>query len=122
MTARFPWAVSVIAATNTAYAANQEIRGPMCETIVPNLGGILGVDGETACRVRCPNHAVAPTKRTAVVPQAPVHGIDVGAIDYCESATMASALIFSDATVVETHQLPPFGARSLKTYSNFILK
>jgi hypothetical protein len=66
----------------------------MCETIVPNLGEILDVDGEIARRVRCPNHPMAPTKRTAVVPKAPVHGIDVGAIDYSESATMASALIF----------------------------
>src|SRR5580658_4609268 len=79
---------------HTAFTANQEIRGPMCETIVPNLGGILDVDGEIARRVRCPNHAMAPTKRTAVVPQAPVHGIGVGAIDDSESATMASALIF----------------------------
>jgi len=45
-------------------------------------------------RVRCPNHAMAPTKRTAVVPQAPVHGIDLGAIDDSKSATMTSALIF----------------------------
>src|SRR5208282_1117207 len=44
-------------------------------------------------------HAMAPTKRTAVVPQAPVHGIDVGAVDYSESATMASALIFLHLTL-----------------------
>ena len=66
----------------------------MCETVVPHLGGILDVDGEIARRVRCPNHPMPPTKRTAVVPQAPLHGIDVGAIDYSERATMASALIF----------------------------
>ena len=66
----------------------------MCETIVPNLGEILDVDGEIARRVRCPNHPMPPTKRTAVVTQAPVHGIDVGTIDYSERATMASALIF----------------------------
>ena len=77
---------------HTAFTANQEIRGPMCETIVPNLGGILDIDGEIARRVRRPNHPMAPTKRTAVVPQAPVHGIDVSAIDDSESATMASAL------------------------------
>jgi hypothetical protein len=78
----------------TAFTANQEIRGPMCETVVPGLGGILDLDGETARRVRCANDAMAPTKRAAVVPQAPVHGISVGAIDDPESATMASALIF----------------------------
>src|ERR1700722_3009114 len=79
---------------HTAFTANQEIRGPMRETIVPNLRGIPNVDGEIARRVRCPNPAMAPTKRTAVVPQAPVHGNDVGAIDDSESATMTSALIF----------------------------
>jgi hypothetical protein len=79
---------------HTTFGANHEIRGPMRETIVPNPGGILDVDGETTRRVRCANHAMAPAKRTAVVPQAPVHGIDVGAIDDSETATMASALIF----------------------------
>jgi hypothetical protein len=80
---------------HTAFNANQEIRGPMCETIVLNLGGIVDGDGEIARRVRCANHAMAPTKRTAIVPQAPVHGINVGAIDDSESATMASAVKFA---------------------------
>jgi hypothetical protein len=66
----------------------------MCATIVSNLGGLLDVDGEIARRVRCTHHAMAPTKRTAVVPQALVHPIDIGAIDDSESAAMTSALIF----------------------------
>ena len=52
------------------------------------------MDGEIARRIRCANHAVAPTKRTPVVPQPPVAGFNVGAINDPESATMASALIF----------------------------
>jgi hypothetical protein len=79
---------------HTAFTANQEIRGPMRKTIVPNLGGIPDVDCKFARRVRCAHHAMAPTKRTAVVPQLPVHRIDVGAIDDSESAAMTSALIF----------------------------
>src|ERR1700722_9199671 len=71
MTARFPWKVSVIAATNTPHSP--QIR---------------------KSAVRCAHHTMAPTKRTAVVPQAPVHGINVGAIGDSESATMTSALIF----------------------------
>src|SRR5579863_7641993 len=70
----------------------------MCETIVPNLGGILDVDGQISRRIRCSNHAMAPTKRTAVVPQAPGPGIDICAIDDSESATMASAPIFPHLT------------------------
>src|SRR5580698_3477957 len=79
---------------HTAFTANQEIRGPMCKTIVPYLGGILDVNGKVARRVGCANHAMAPTERTAVVPQAPVRRIDVGTIDDSESAAMTSALIF----------------------------
>src|SRR5205807_10362621 len=79
---------------HAAFTTNQEIRGPMCEPIVPNLGGILDVDGKFARRVRCAHHAMAPTKRTAVVPQAPAHRIDIRAIDDSESATMTFAVIF----------------------------
>ena len=78
---------------DTAFTANQEIRGPMRKTIVPNLGWVLDFDGKIARRVRCTNHAMAPTKRTAVVPQPPVHRIDVGAIDDSKSATMTSTPI-----------------------------
>jgi len=36
---------------HSAYTANQEIRGPMCETIVHNLGGVVYDDREYARRV-----------------------------------------------------------------------
>src|SRR5271156_1617954 len=72
----------------------------MCETIVPHLGGIVDVDGESARRVRRAHHTMAPTKRTAVVPQPPVHGIDVGTIDDSDSATMASTLIFQHVAIL----------------------
>jgi hypothetical protein len=61
---------------------------------------------------------MAPTKRTAVVPQAPVHGIDVGAIDYSESATMASAPIFLHLVFLEIGRRPV----ALRAYNNFISK
>jgi hypothetical protein len=43
---------------------------------------------------------VASTKRTAVVPQVPIYGSDVGAIDDPERATMASALIFLHVAIL----------------------
>jgi hypothetical protein len=35
---------------HTAFAANQKICGSVCKTIVPNLGGITDLDGETTGR------------------------------------------------------------------------
>jgi hypothetical protein len=74
----------------------------MGKTIIPNLGGILDLDGKCARRVRGANRAMAPTKRTPVVPQAPVQRIDVGAIDDSESTTMTSTLIFRHLAFLET--------------------
>src|ERR1700687_5579018 len=71
----------------------------MCETVVPHLGETLDADGEIARRVLRATHAMAPTKRTAVVPQPPVHGIDVGTIDDSERATMATAVILPHLTL-----------------------
>jgi hypothetical protein len=42
---------------------------------------------------------MAPAKRTAIVPQAPVHRVDVGTINDSDSATMATAAILPHLTL-----------------------
>jgi hypothetical protein len=79
---------------NTAFAAQHELSGFLCEAVVPDPGSITNLEFDLARRVGGAHHTMAPTEGTAVVPQRPVRGLDFRTIDEFEKSAMAAASIF----------------------------
>jgi hypothetical protein len=79
---------------NTAFAAQHELCGFLCEAVVPHPGSITNLEFDLARRVGSAHHTVAPTEGTAVVAQRPVRGLDFRTIDEFEKSAMATASIF----------------------------
>jgi predicted RNA binding protein YcfA (HicA-like mRNA interferase family) len=79
---------------HTAFAAQHELRGFLCEAVVPNLCSITNLEFDLTRRVRGSHYTMAPTEGTAVVPQRPVRGFDFRTINDLEKSAMATASIF----------------------------